>query len=316
MKFLFRRLAALNGEQKANSSAIAIVVTAMLFLQLESAPRPAGADTFRVASAKAKPVVIAIRNPAPVTVDEQLTPELLAQKTLQRKIELLNKGVAFLEKVPDYTAQFSRLEVVNGELLEEQMTSMKVAHKPFNVYMKWENFDTGREVIYGEGLNNGNLLVHPGGWKARLPPLSMEPDSSLAKAESRHPITQIGLSNLAKTIINSHRRDIEQNAIANCDQAENQRIGGRDCLCFVTEFRDAKSSPEYLKSIVMIDAEWNVPLFIKNFAWPPDAVTAVGEELDTATIIEQYSYTDVKLRASLTAADFDRTNEDYNFKRQ
>ena len=144
----------------------------------------------------------------------------------------------------------------------------------------------------------------------------MEPDSSLAKAESRHPITQIGLSNLAKTIINSHRRDIEQNAIANCDQAENQRIGGRDCLCFVTEFRDAKSSPEYRKSIVMIDAEWNVPLFIKNFAWPTDTVTAVGEELDTATIIEQYSYTDVKLRASLTAADFDRTNEDYNFKRQ
>ncbi len=315
MKFLYRRLAALNPEQQANSSAVAIAVAALLFLQLESPPRPAGADSYR-AAVKTAPVVIAIRNPAPAAADEQLTPEQLVLKTLQRKMELLTKGVTFLASTPDYTAQFSKLEVVDGVLLEEQTTLMKLSHKPFSVYMKWQDFDTGREVIYGEGLNDGKLLVHPGGWKARLPPISMEPDSSLARAESRHPITQIGLANLAQTILNSHQRDLEQNAIVKCDQADNQSIGGRDCLCFVTEFRDAKSSPEYRKSIVMIDTEWSVPLFIKNFAWPTDAVTAVGEELDTATLIEQYTYADVKFRASLTAFDFDRTNEDYSFKRQ
>lgn len=314
MKFLYRRLAALNPEQQANSSAVAIAVAALLFLQLESPPRPAGADSFR--AAKSAPVVIAIRSVTPTAIDEQLTPEQLVQKTLQRKLELLNKGLAFLATTPDYTAQFSKLEVVDGVLLEEQTTSMKLSHKPFSVYMKWQDFDTGREVIYGDGLNEGKLLVHPGGWKARLPPISMDPESSLAKAESRHPITQIGLANLAKTILSSHQRDLERRAIVKCDQADNQLIAGRDCLCFVTEFRDAKSSPEYRKSVVMIDKEWNVPLFIKNFAWPTDAVTAVGEELDTATLIEQYTYADVKFRANLTAFDFDRTNEDYSFKRQ
>ena len=316
MKFLFRRLAALNPEQQANSSAVGIALAALLFLSLESAPRPAGADSFKQARSTPTPVVIAIRNPTAATLGEQQTPEQLALQTLQQKIELLHKGIAFLSTTPDYTAQFSKLEVVDGVLLDEQTTSMKLSHQPFNVYMKWEDFDTGREVIYGEGLNDGKLLVHPGGWKARLPPISMDPDSSLAKAESRHPITQVGLANLATTIVNSHRRDIERKAIVKCDQAENQTIGGRECLCFVTEFRDAKSSPEYRKSIVMIDKEWSVPVFIKNYAWPTDAVTAVGDELDTATLIEQYSYTDVKFRAGLTAFDFDRTNEDYSFKRQ
>lgn len=316
MRFLLRRLTALDHQHKANGTAMTIALGAVLFLQLESSPRPAGADTTRSAASKSAPIVVAIRKSEAPANDENLSPEQLAERTLLRKIELLDKGIAFLSQTPDYTAQFSKLEVVDGELLEEQNMLMKLTHQPFSVYMKWMDYDTGREVIYGDGINDGKLLVHAGGWKARLPAISMEPDSSLAMAESRHPITQIGLLNLAKTVVDAHRKDLAQKNYSRCDQTEDQAINGRDCLCFVTEYRDAASAKEYRKSIVLIDKEWSVPLFIKNFGWPTDNVTATGEELDTATMIEQYSYADVKFRASLTAFDFDRANEDYGFKRQ
>ena len=295
---------------------MAIAIGAILFLQLESPPRPAGADTTRFVATKSAPVVVAIRNSEASSNNENLTPEQLAERVLLKKVELLEKGIAFLTQMPDYTAQFSKLEVVGGELLEEQTMLVKLTHKPFSVYMKWLDYDTGREVIYGEGLNEGNMLVHAGGWKARLPAISMEPDSSLAMREARHPITEVGLLNLAKQTLDFHRENLAMKNFTRCEQTENQSISGRDCLCFVTEYRDAASSKDYRKSIMLIDKEWSVPLFIQNFGWPTDNITASGEELDTATMIEQYTYADVKFRASLTALDFDRTNEDYGFKRQ
>ena len=316
MRFLFRRLTALDHQHQANGTAVAIALGAVLFLYLESPPRPAGADTTRYVATKSAPVVVAIRKSEAPPNDENLTPEQFSERVLLKKVELLEKGIAFLTQTPDYTAQFSKLEVVGGELLEEQTMLIKLTHKPFGVYMKWMDYDTGREVIYGEGINDGNLLVHAGGWKARLPAISMEPDSSLAMRESRHPITQVGLLNLAKKIVHAHRHDLAHKSFARCEQTEDQSINDRDCHCFVTEYSTAATSKEYRKSIVLIDKEWSVPLFIKNYGWPTDNVTAVGEELDTATLIEQYTYADVKFRSNLTAFDFDRANEDYGFKRQ
>lgn len=316
MRFLYRRMSALHPQHKANGTAVAIALAAVVFLQLESSPRPAGADTTRVALTKPAPTVVAIGTSETPPNDENLTPEQRTERTVLKKVELLDKGIAFLKQSPDYTAQFSKQEVVVGELLEAQTMLLKLSHKPFSVYLKWIDYDTGREVIYGEGLNDGKMLVHAGGWKARLPAISMEPDSSLAMAEARHPITEIGLLNLCTKIVDVHRQDLIAKNFSRCEQTANQSIGGRDCLCFITEYRDAASSKEYRKSMMLIDKEWSVPLFIKNFGWPTDNITATGEELDASTMVEQYTYTEVKFRANLTAFDFDRANEDYGFKRQ
>ncbi|MEK6261796.1 MAG: DUF1571 domain-containing protein [Planctomycetota bacterium] len=240
----------------------------------------------------------------------------LAEQTLLKKIELLDRGIRFLTQKTGYTAQYSKKEVVNGELLEEQTVHLKLAHRPFRVYMKWLDYDTGREMIYGEDINDGNLLVHAGGWKARLPAISMEPDSSLALRETRHPIIEIGLLNLARKSIEFLRESLKTKNFTLCEQTDDLSIGGRDCLCFVIEYRDAASSKECRKSIMLIDKEWSVPLFIKRFGWPPDNATSVGEELDAATMIEQYTYSDVDFQTNLSAYDFDRANTNYGFKRQ
>jgi Protein of unknown function (DUF1571) len=316
MRPLFRRLNSLDHHHKANGMAVAIACFAVVFLQLECQPRPAGADTIRLVVNKATPVVIANTAPKTEASDAELTPQQLSEKTLKAKITLLEKGVEFLKGMPDYTAQFSKQELVGGVLLEEQTMQMKLQHSPFSVYLKWIDYDIGREVLYVEGVNDGKMLVHAGGWKKRLPAISMEPNSSLATAEARHPVTEAGLLNLAITIINYNKADLQRGNVKVCQQLADQSVGGRDCSCFSIEYNDRTASPDYRKSVVMIDKEWGVPLFVKNFGWPDDDQTLADAELDEATLTESYTYSDIKFRAGLTVADFDRASREYDFKRQ
>jgi hypothetical protein len=316
MRFLLRRLSSLDDQHKANGTAIAIALGAVVFLQFESPPRPAGADSTRLVATKTAPVMVMVQKQQLAPEDEQQSPEQLAERSLRKKISFLERGLELLRNTPDYTAQFAKQELVNGELLEEQTMLMKVRHAPFSVYLKWIDYDTGREVLYVDGLNDGQMLVHAGGWKARLPAMLVSPNSSLALKETRHPITQAGLLNLAETIVTHHREDLELKNYKSCEQMADQGIGGRDCWCFVVEYRDRATAREYRKSLTLIDKEWSVPLFIKNFGWPDDETAQSDEELDAATLVEQYTYVDVKFRSALTALDFDRVNEDYGFKRQ
>ncbi len=47
------------------------------------------------------------------------------------------KWLAFLQQTPDYTAQFTKQELVAGELTEEQSIYVKIRHQPFSIYLKW-----------------------------------------------------------------------------------------------------------------------------------------------------------------------------------
>lgn len=316
MRFLLRRVNSLHPEQKANGTAAAVACLTLAFLQLECPPRPAGADTIRLMSSKPTTVVINQDKPVAPPADETLTPEQLSERNLAKKIEILKKGITFLQSTPDYTALFTKRELVNGEMLDEQTMSMKVRHEPFSVYLKWLDYDTGREVMYVDGVNDGKMLVHAGGWKARLPALLMSPDSSLAMKEARYPVTRAGILALANSIIEYNGKDLELKNFARCQQLEDQSVGDRNCCCFVLEYKDRDSSPEYRKSVTLIDKEWSVPLFITNFAWPNEDLVDADTDLDEATLIEQYSYSEVRFRTSLTQLDFDHANDDYGFRRQ
>jgi len=313
MRFLLRRLKSLNPQQKANGTATAVGLLTIAFLHLECQPRPAGADTIHLSIAK--PSVINLQQAATQETDANLTPEQRAERNLSKKVAILEKGIAFLKSTPDYTAQFTKRELVNGELLEEQTMTMKLRHEPFSVYLKWHDYETGREVMYVDGVNEGNMLVHSGGWKAKLPAISLSPDSSLAMKEARYPITRAGLLALANTIVEYNRGDLQSKNFSKCVQLEDQLVGDRMCCSYLLEYRDREVSVDYRKSITLIDKEWCVPLFIKNFGWPNEDAATAEADLDEATLIEHYTYSGIKFRSSLSALDFDHTNDDYRFHR-
>lgn len=233
---------------------------------------------------------------------------------LQRKISLLEKGDAFLAGIDGYCATLAKQEVVGSELLDEQTIQMKCRHKPFSVYLNWLTVDPGREVIYIEGQNDGKLIAHDGGWKARIPAFTLDPECRLAMRDARYPVTTAGIANLAKTMLDVHREDIQRDSVATCLVEENQLFDGRSCTVFTTKYKSPGASPTYRKSITYIDDEWNLPVCSRHFAWPESGNSTNESDLDASTLIESYSFTDLRLSHPLTDNDFDRENSEYRFR--
>lgn len=237
-----------------------------------------------------------------------------ARQKLARKVEMLQKGDSFLRGVAGYTAVLRKQEMVGDELLPEQEIEFKCRHQPFSVYLHWITGDKGREVIYIEGQNNGKMIAHDGGWKARLPAFSLDPECRLAMRDTRCPVSTAGMLYLTQTMLSIHQDDLAKSNVASCQIATDQSFDGRACTVFTTTYKSPAGSPEYRKSITYIDDEWNIPVYSQHFEWPATNADLNEADLDNATLIESYSFSKIQMNAPLADRDFDRSNPEYRFR--
>lgn len=304
-----------------------------LSLSLLSSPEPppAEVDGYNVARIST-PIVLASRSDetaplrtaalSPADEEAPRTGQITAGPMRGRdawrlNVDLLEQARTRLQSVSGYTATFYRREVVAGSMGEPELMEMKLRHAPYSVYLKWIVGDKGRELLFVDGQNDGEMLVHPGGWKARLfPALKIDPNGAVARSESRHPITDIGLLHLTERLLIRRRNDRTKQGGVTHEKREDCEVNDRQCHCFVTTYHAPKYSDYYRKSIVFIDCETHMPIAIQNYTWPEQ-----GEEiadparLDEATLIEHYSYTDLQLELQLADSEFDRGNTNYHFRR-
>lgn len=228
-------------------------------------------------------------------------------------VTMLQRGCEKFQHVSDYTATMYKQERIGGELLDGSTMSMKLRHEPFSVYMKWLDGDKGRQLIYVDGQNDGNLLVQLGGVKGRLlGTLAINPTGSQAMAESRYPIHGAGLLHLAKKIVEYREKDLERGTGVHCEMYDNQELNGRPCYMFVTTYDGPEYSETYRKAVCYIDKELSMPVCVRNYTWAVDADPAT---IDDQTLIEFYSYSDIKIEQQLADGDFDRGNETYRMRR-
>lgn len=230
---------------------------------------------------------------------------------LETKVRLLKQGQEFLTSIPSYTAQVSKREVVGGELLDEHVISLKYRQSPYSVYRHYLSGDEGREVLYVAGANNGKLLAHDGGWKARLPAFWLHPDSSLAMRDTRYPVTMAGIQGLLNLMLEIHEDDLRYHRAASCEHQSDIDHAGRPCSVFTTYYQSPEISPTYRKSITWIDDEWNIPIKSVHFEWPQHSVES--EALDDTTMIESYEFSQLDFQRRLTDTDFDRNHPEYRF---
>jgi hypothetical protein len=238
-------------------------------------------------------------------------------RLLRQHFTRLQAGREQFSRIPDYTATLAKQERIGASLLEEVTYGIKVRQQPFSVYMKWQTGDdTGKEVLYVDGINDGQLLVRLGGLKGRiLPAFKVDPFGSLALRQSRYPITKVGIVALADTLIERRQLEMHEGIVPRVEQKPDADCGGRPCSVYVFEDSDAQRSPVYRKSIQYIDRQWNVPLRVANFTWPEPGQSLEGAALDEATLIEYYMYSEIVADARLTDVDFDRSNAEYHFHR-
>ncbi len=231
---------------------------------------------------------------------------------MQTLILHLEKAHRQLKKSTGYTAKMLRQERVDGELLDEEIMSLKVKHAPFSVYMKWIQGSKGQEVLYVDGQYEGNMIVKPGGFKGRfLSALEIDPEGDIAMASSRHCIRKAGLLNLATEMLENRRNDLET-GLVKCRMADGQKFDDRTCLCFIVEFPHEGYLDDYRKSVAFIDQDTSMPVLVRNYSWPKEDVAA--EKLDEETLVESYAYSDIRMDTEFVASDFDRMNRNYKLQ--
>jgi len=226
---------------------------------------------------------------------------------------LLKDGAEYIQQFETYSAVFHKQERLGGDLSEVQTIDLKLRQKkPFAVYMKWRNGDRGRQLLYSDEYEDGNMVVKLGGFKGRiLPGLKLNPVGSRAKENARHSVTKAGIQMMAEKMIAHRKRDLARGAGMQCTRLPNREFDQQDCFCFLYEYESPEISKDYRKSIILIESTHHIPVLARNYTWAAEANDLSPEELDVRTLIENYSYTNIDFAKTLATVEFSRDNPRY-----
>lgn len=218
--------------------------------------------------------------------------------TLDDVLNFAEKSKAPVQEIKDYTAVFTKTELVKGKLIKQVM-DMKFRTKPFSVYLKYRSGDeAGRQAIFVEGRNDNRLSVKEVGLKGVVP-LQLRLDSPMVMDENRYPVTHVGIANLLKTAISTWERENHIDGLQpDVKFFPNAKLG--DVACQVVQVTEPKPHKELKYHIgrVYFDKETKIPLRAECYGWPRRAG-------DKPPLVEDYIYTNLKLNVGLTDADFE-----------
>lgn len=216
-------------------------------------------------------------------------------------VDLIKYAAASQEaanQVKDFTATFTKTELVQGRLISQSM-DMKFRAKPFSVYMRYRTGpEAGRQAIYVDGKFGGNLMLKETGVKAIAGAIPLRPDSALVMKENRYPVTEVGIANMINTAMKNWERDSKLEAAqADVKFFPNAKLGELPCeaiqLTHLKPHRDIK----YHLTRIYFDKETKLPLRAECYGFP-------RKPGDKAPLIEDYRYSNLKTNVKLTDADF------------
>lgn len=213
------------------------------------------------------------------------------------------------EKVQDYTCVFFKRErLADGRMTSQHVMRMKGRTEPRSVYFKFLQPKAGREAIWVENQYDNKAIVHDVGFgKLLIGTLRLDPTSRMAMEDCRHPITDAGLGHLIEEIEARWEAELTPGeSIVTIHR--NAHVGDRACT--LIESVHPKPNPDFLfhKVNVYIDQELNLPIRFEAYDWP-------SQPGGPPELVEEYTYTDLKLNSGLTDRDFDPGNRSYSFGR-
>ena len=298
-------------------SVAALAVLAMASFAGAQQPREKLREpVFRVE--KRQPQTVAQQQPAQQQPAQQVQPSTQpanggqgspAEHPLMPAIRMAQNSLLAIDKnVKDYSCTMVKREAVGSALGDHEYIFLKVRHQPFSVYMYFLGPESikGRECIYVHGQNNNKLVAHEGGrGGALLPTVSLDPTSKLAMRNQRYPITEIGLRNLTTKLIEVAQAD---SRFGECDVRffKDAKVNGRLCTGLHVMHPVRRDNFRFHAAQVFIDNELQIPIRYASYDWPARA----GEQ---PPLIEEYTYTNLKINNGFTDADFDRNNKQYGF---
>ncbi|MGI9474848.1 MAG: DUF1571 domain-containing protein [Rubripirellula sp.] len=260
----------------------------------------------------------ALREPVHRVANAAASLEPTPVHPLDRALDIARSGLdGCRANINDYTAVLVKRERIDDSIGAHEFMSVKIRNRkvvggrlvqPMSVYISFLKPSTvkGREVIYVEGKNDGNIIAHEGGFKGKfLPTVTIPPDGMLAMRGQRYPMTEIGVENLIVKLI-ERGQQARQFPDVQCEFRKNARVQDRTCTVLQVTQPTKQPTLEFYKAQVFIDDEINVPIRYIAYDWPK-------REGVQPEVLEEYNYLNLKVNVGLTDADFDPRNPAYNF---
>ena len=289
------------------SIVFALIACAVVVGNLMINVHPVGADATQIARQSKRD------GPAPPPLPEDSTLHLEGQVALMLEVAMLKEAISKLDDVDNYTCTFEKQERIEGELSELQQQFTKIRHRPFSVYFKVEKGSVGREILYPMGPDDPRMIVKLPTLGGRIPAIKLDPSSTRAMSESRYPITMAGIKELTKMTLNIRQHDLKIGKKVRTQLRDDLTFDGRPVYCYQMTYASPKANKIYRKCVLYIDKSLMVPVYVRNFTWADAVPDSDLDNFDEATLVEYYTFRDIKLNAGLIAMDFDFKNKKYPF---
>ncbi len=222
------------------------------------------------------------------------------------------QGLREMEKIDDYSAIIVKQERINGKLIEPEYMVAKVRHRPFSVYLHFLKPDAkkGQETIYVAGPpgKEGKMWGHAGsGIEKIVGTVEIVPTGPIAMRDNRYPITEIGLLNLVKKLVEVGQQDTKY---GECEVKffQDAKINSAPARASKSTHPVQRNNFRFNVARIFVDDELNVPVRYEAYNWPSKAD-------EPPELTEEYTYLNVKINNHFTDADFDIRNPEYEFHR-
>ena len=218
------------------------------------------------------------------------------------------EGQRTVDGIQDYSATMIKRERISGKLNDYHYLFVKVRHKPFSVYMYFTGPPSlrGQEVIYIEGQNTGKMWAHGTGLKQKMfGTVQLDPNGFIAMQGQRYPITELGIKNLVERLLEMGERDTKY---GECEVSflKGAKVDGRSCTCIQVVHPVPRKNFLFHIARIFVDDELQVPIRYAAYDWPSQPGGPPG-------LIEEYTYTNLRLNNGFTDGDFDVRNPNYAF---
>lgn len=221
-------------------------------------------------------------------------PQAQPASPMDPPLQILQRAQQSIRNVRDYTCLFVKQERVRGQLLPENLTTMRVRNQPFSVHLVWHapRNMVGQEVCYVAGRNNGQMRVRSSGLLKAVGFVNLDPRDPRALENSRHTITEAGIANLLNELSRGWEGEkrLNKTQVAIGEYAYNERR----CDRVETVHVDPHNGHFlFARSIIYFDREHGLPIRIENYDWPRPGGPREPE------LAECYSYANLRLNIGL-----------------
>lgn len=182
-------------------------------------------------------------------------------------IALLKLAIANFEmNVNDYTGTLIKQERIDGKLSKKQVIDFKFKDKPYSLLMTWKkNPGPADKLLYVEGQNNGDMVVHPTGLMSWIKSVRRDPAGKEALKSSLKPCYWFGSYRTMKKMLDIYesartRGDLKINFL------DEMTVDRRPCLLMERITPDKKNYP-YGRLVWALDMEYLVPVYLMAFDW-------------------------------------------------